>query len=71
MTPLLFGITGLISTAKKHFTNPLAEARDWSDYESPAIERRGGVDLDHWRDANLVVDKSLSPRRRGSLDQFI
>lgn len=71
MTPLLIGINGLISTARKYFTNPLDEVREWSGYESPAIERRGGVDLDHWRDANLAVEKPRSNRRRGSLDPFI
>lgn len=71
MTPLLLGITGLISTAKKHFTNPLTEARDWSDYDSPALERRSGISLDKWHKTKFNNSPAKRSRPRGSLDQLI
>lgn len=71
MTPLLQGITGLISTAKQYINNPLTQDQDWSAYEKPAIERLKGVNLDRWRDANLTDKPSRNKRPRGSLDALI
>ncbi|CEA03929.1 hypothetical protein BN1049_01280 [Pseudomonas saudimassiliensis] len=71
MTPLLFGISGLINAAKKQFNNPLAENRDWSDYESPAFARRSGVSLEQWYKAQFNDNPPQRYRLRGSLDQLI
>lgn len=71
MTPLLLGISGLINAAKKQFNNPLAENRDWSDYESPTFARRSGVSLEQWYKVKFNDNPPQRYRLRGSLDQLI